>query len=85
MLAQAGVINTHRVTTHREDISELEKLFPDLEIVTGVRWVDEGNILTSGGISAGIDMSLHLVARLVNHELATKTAMKMEFSWTENQ
>lgn len=84
LLAQAGVLDAHRATTHWEDISDLQGMFPDLAVVEGVRWVDEGDILTSGGISAGIDMSLHLVGRLVSHELATRTAKQMEFSWTTN-
>jgi transcriptional regulator GlxA family with amidase domain len=49
-----------------------------------VRWIDEGAIVTSAGISAGIDMSLHLVERLAGRELATLTARQMDFDWTEN-
>jgi transcriptional regulator GlxA family with amidase domain len=43
--------------------------------------VDNDTIVTSGGISAGIDMSLHLVARLETEELAVKTARQMEYNW----
>jgi len=49
-----------------------------------MRWVDEGSIVTSAGISAGIDMSLHLVERLMGQELALNTARQMEFDWTQN-
>ena len=55
-----------------------------LEVIEGVRWVDEGNLLTSAGISAGIDMSLHLVSKLYGDALAEKTAKQMDFSWTKN-
>ena len=44
----------------------------------GVRWVDEGAVVTSAGIAAGIDMSLHWVARLVSNELAIATARQMD-------
>ncbi len=84
LLAQAEVINQHKVTTHWQDIDELQRSFSHLNVVKGKRWVDEGNIVTSGGISAGIDMSLHLVSRLYSLVLAENTAKQMEFSWTQN-
>jgi transcriptional regulator GlxA family with amidase domain len=46
--------------------------------------VDEGKFVTSGGISAGIDMSLHLVERLAGRELALRTARQMEYRWEED-
>ena len=55
-----------------------------LEVIEGVRWVDEGHLLTSAGISAGIDMSLYIVSKLYDDALAEKTARQMEFSWTKN-
>ena len=84
LLAQAKVLQSQRVTTHWEDIAELNSMFPMLEVIEGVRWVDEGNLLTSAGISAGIDMSLHLVSKLYGDALAEKTAKQMDFSWTKN-
>ena len=56
---------------------------PALTVLEKQRWVDEGNIITAGGISAGIDMSLHLVSKIHSRELAEKTAQKMEFAWTK--
>lgn len=84
LLAKAKVLKEHKVTTHWEDIADLRSEFPQLGIIENVRWVDEGNIITSGGISAGIDMSLHLVSRLHSNDLAEKTARQMDFSWTKN-
>lgn len=84
LLAKAKVIETNTVTTHWEDIPDLKTMFPTLKVVGNVRWVDEGNLVTSGGISAGIDMSLHLVSKLKGIDLAEKTAKQMEFSWTKN-
>lgn len=55
MLAQAKVLPSQKVTTHWEDIPDLKRMYPMLEVIEDVRWVDEGNVLTSGGISAGID------------------------------
>lgn len=83
LLARAGVVSTHRVTTHWEDIAGLRALFPGLQVVGDVRWVDEGTIVTSAGISAGIDMSLHLVERLAGRDLAVATARQMDFDWRQ--
>lgn len=84
LLAKAQVIIDHDVTTHWEDIAELRRKFPDLNVVKDVRWVDDGMIVTSGGISAGIDMSLHLVSKLHSFDLAESTAAQMEFRWNRN-
>lgn len=81
ILAEAGLLNGLRATTHWEDISDLRETYPDVEVLDSVRWIDEGKIVTSGGISAGIDMSLHLVERLADDALARKTARQMEFDW----
>lgn len=81
LLATAGILDGRSATTHWEDIDELEERFPALTVVRDVRWVDDGNVVSSAGISAGIDMSLHLVSRLVSEELATATARQMDYHW----
>lgn len=81
LLAKVGLLNGKAVTTHWEDIQDLRAMFPKVSVVENQRWVDAGQIVTSGGISAGIDMSLYLVARLVDRELAVRTARQMEFDW----
>ena len=83
ILAKTGLLSNLKVTTHWEDIDDLKKSFPDLTIVESQRWVDQGKYITSGGISAGIDMSLHLVSKLTNMELAAKTARQMEYDWVK--
>jgi len=85
ILAQAGVLNGLNVTTHWEDINDLQQAYPNLTVISGKRWVDEGKYITSGGISAGIDMSLHLVSKLINIQLAENTAKQMEFDWRKNE
>lgn len=85
LLAAAGILEGKSATTHWEDIAELRAMFPQLAVKEGVRWVDEGAIVSSAGISAGIDMSLHLVERLKERDLALRTAKQLEFDWTENK
>ncbi len=81
LLAQASVLMNQKVTTHWEDIRDLQKTFPNLDVIDSRRWVEDGNLITSGGISAGIDMSLHLISKLSNQQLAERTALQMEYSW----
>jgi len=84
LLAQAGLLDGREVTTHWEDVDDLRQQFPQVHVQTQQRWVTSGNIVTSGGISAGIDMSLHLVEQLAGRELALRTARQMEYQWNEN-
>lgn len=84
LLAQAGLLAGRPATTHWEDLDELRRQFPGLDLRTQQRWVDTGPVVTSAGISAGIDMSLHLVARFAGRPLAERTARQMDFDWTEN-
>jgi transcriptional regulator GlxA family with amidase domain len=83
LLAEAGLLADQRVTTHWEDIADLRQRYPALDVQENIRWVEDGNRLTSAGISAGIDMSLHLVEKLYNRELAQKTARQMDYSWQQ--
>ncbi len=78
ILAAAGVLTQGPVTTHWEDLADLRAQFPALDVREQVRWVDQGPLVTSAGISAGIDMSLHLVARLAGAALAERTARQMD-------
>lgn len=83
LLAKATDLSGAKVATHWEDIPDLRKQFPQLDVQENARWIDEGALVSSGGISAGIDMSLYLVSRLQNRDLALKTARQMEYHWNE--
>ena len=79
LLAEAGILDNKKATTHWMDYDRLEKEYPKVEVVRGVKFVDEGNILTSGGISAGIDMSFHIIKRLFGTEVVKDLAKRMEY------
>jgi transcriptional regulator GlxA family with amidase domain len=81
VLAQAGLLDGLRATTHHECLDLLRRLAPAAEVVETERFVDNGRILTAAGISAGIDCSLHLVERLLGATAAAKTARYMEYRW----
>jgi len=84
LLAASGVLTHGRATTHWEDVTDLRQRHPELDVVDSVRWVDDGGPVTSAGISAGIDMCLHLVEQLAKPALAERTARQMDFAWTRN-
>lgn len=79
LLAEAGILTTGPVTTHWEDLGQLQSEFPALEVLAERRWVRQGSVYTSAGISAGIDLSLHLVEVLAGRELAVRTARQLDY------
>ena len=79
VLAQAGLLDGLRATTHHECLDELRQVAPRTEIAAAERFVDNGRIVTAAGISAGIDGSLHLVARLLGEGAADRTARYLEY------
>ncbi|HRA74694.1 MAG TPA: hypothetical protein PLE12_00495, partial [Propionicimonas sp.] len=62
---------------------DLAARWPALRVLRGRRWVRDGDVFTSGGISAGIDLSLHLVSVLAGTDLARATATQMEYRWDD--
>jgi transcriptional regulator GlxA family with amidase domain len=83
LLARAGLLDGLEATTHGQDATALQAAHPAVRVRPGWRWIDNGAVVTSGGISAGIDMSLHLVGRMAGRELAVRTARQMEYDWNE--
>jgi transcriptional regulator GlxA family with amidase domain len=81
-LARAGLLDGQPATTHWEDLAELRARFPAVRVVDGVRWTDTGRVATSAGVSAGIDLALHLVARESDEALAVATARQMDYPWS---
>lgn len=79
LFAEAGLLNGKKATTHWMDLDRLEREYPAVQVQRNTRFVDEGALLTSGGISAGIDLSLYLVQRLLGAPAAMKTARRMEY------
>lgn len=81
LYAEIGLLDGHAATTHWGSIDRLRTGYPDIDVQQDVRFVDEGTIITSAGISAGIDMALHVVARLHGTDAARATARYMEYDW----
>lgn len=85
LLAKSDLLDGHTVTTHCEDISDLSSRFQNLNVINNQRWVTSGKHTTSGGISAGIDMSLYLVSKHYGLEFAETVARQMEYNWQNNR
>ncbi|HDR4424187.1 TPA: DJ-1/PfpI family protein [Bacillus cereus] len=79
LLAKAGLLEGLQATTHWASIQTFKKDFPNVEVMENVKFVDEGHIITSAGISAGINMSFHIVKNLLGMEVAEETAKSMEY------
>jgi transcriptional regulator GlxA family with amidase domain len=87
LLGAAGLLDGLRATTHWTTIDGLRTQLPTTDVLAGARVVDEGEIITSAGVSAGIDMALHVVRRLHGDEVARRTARDMEYEgeWAMGQ
>ncbi len=81
LLAKAGLLDGLSITTHRGAFDLLRELAPQASVRDDVRYVDNGRVITSAGIAAGIDMSLHVVERLLGRDHAAATARHMEYPW----
>ena len=81
LLAERGILDGKRATTHWASVGWMRDQYPAVTMLEDVRYVDEGRVVTSAGISAGIDMSLHVVSRLHGEETAAWTARRMEYDW----
>jgi len=81
LLAKAGLLEGLTATTHHGAIDLLRKTAPNTIVVDDQCFVDNGRVILSAGISAGIDMSFHVVERLLGTEVALQTARQMEYPW----
>lgn len=81
LLAKAKLLDGLRATTHHGAIDLLRETAPHTQVEAGLRLVDNGRIITSAGVAAGIDMSLYVVGRLLGQAVAEETARYMEYPW----
>ncbi len=81
LLAKAGLLAGLSATTHRGALELLREVAPGTTVRDDVRYVDNGRVITSAGVAAGIDMSFHVVDRLLGRETATAAARYIEYPW----
>jgi putative intracellular protease/amidase len=80
-LAKNGLLDGREATTHHGALDNLQREYPNVRVRTDLRVVDNGSIVTTAGISAGIDGALHVVNRLRGEESAWTVARTMEYRW----
>jgi putative intracellular protease/amidase/YHS domain-containing protein len=79
VLARTGLLDGKSATTHHDAYKDFADEFPKVHLVRGVRFVDEGNLATSGGLASGIDLALHVVERYFGRKVAEDTAYNLEY------
>jgi transcriptional regulator GlxA family with amidase domain/YHS domain-containing protein len=86
VLAQTGLLNGRSATTHHASYVDFATKFPNIHVQRGVRFVEDGNLASSGGLSSGIDLAFRVVERYFGRDAATQTAYDMEYQgqgWME--
>ena len=81
ILAKAGLLEGKAATTFYGLIEDLKKQAPNTKVVSDQRWVDNGKVITSAGLSSGIDASLHLISKIRGQARARATALHLEYDW----
>ena len=81
LLARAGLLDGRRATSNKLAFKWVTEQGPAVEWVRQARWVEDGRFVTSSGVSAGIDMTLAMIARLVDAKTAEQVAIRMEYEW----
>ncbi|MBO2532954.1 DJ-1/PfpI family protein [Planifilum fulgidum] len=78
-LAEAGLLSGKRATTHHAVLDHFQKSYPEVRVCRGRRVVDEGGVITSGGVTSGIHLALHIVRRFLGEEAERMLAGAIEF------
>jgi len=81
LVGAAGLLDGLTATTHHGALDELAAIAPTCRVVSGQRFVDNGQVITSAGITAGMDAALYVVQRLLGQAVAQETASHMEYTW----
>jgi len=83
LLSKTGLLDGKRATTNKRVFQWTAEL-PEVDWVKRARWVKDGNIYTSSGVSAGIDMTLGFIADLLGYEVAKRQSTEIEYDWKED-
>jgi transcriptional regulator GlxA family with amidase domain len=79
ILAKTGLLDGKSASTHHWFNERFEKMYPNVKLEKGVRFVDNGKVLTAGGLTSGMDLALHIVERYYGRDVAQATAEYMEY------
>jgi putative intracellular protease/amidase/YHS domain-containing protein len=79
VLAATGLLKGKAATTHHAAYTDLGMQFPDIQVKRGVRFVEEGNLATAGGLTSGMDLALRVIGRYYGAEAIERTAFQLEY------
>ncbi len=81
LLGMTGVLDGRKATTNKLDFTKTVPLAPNVDWIKQARWVEDGKFFTSSGVSAGMDMSLAVIADLYGMDVADQIALGCEYEW----
>jgi AraC family transcriptional regulator, transcriptional activator FtrA len=81
-LADTGLLDGHSTTTHHNSFALIAQQHPDIKLVHGVRYLDDGNIISSAGITAGVDATLFTLQRMLGRDVALDVARQIDYPYT---
>jgi putative intracellular protease/amidase/YHS domain-containing protein len=79
VLARTGLLDGKSATTHHSSYKQFANEFPKIHVIRGARFVEAGNLATSGGLACGIDLAMHVVERYFGRKVAEDTAYNLEY------
>lgn len=79
VLARTGLLSGKSATTFHEAFDGFEKQFPDIKLIRGARFVEDGNLASSGGLTSGMDLAFRVVGRYFGREVTEKLAFQLEY------
>lgn len=79
VLAEAGLLDGKKATAHHGGYGMLRAMYPDVAVIRGVRYVEDGKIATAGGLTSGVDLAMRVVERYFGRAVAEKTAFSLEY------
>src|SRR5690606_5437260 len=80
ILGATGLLNGKKATTHHLALKLLQKKYPEIQVLSDRKVIHDGNIITSGGVSSGINMALYIVKQILGESIAERTAKTIEFT-----
>ncbi len=84
LFSKTGLLDNKNATSNKRVFSWVEKVAPEIKWIKKARWVKDGNIYTSSGVSAGIDMSLGFISDTIDYKTAKKVSIEIEYEWRED-
>jgi transcriptional regulator GlxA family with amidase domain len=85
LLAKAGLLDNLKATTHHNAADDFQEQFPKIEVIKNVRYVDQGSIVTTSGITTGIDGAIHLVNKYSGYSIAEIITRVMQYTTRQDE